>query len=160
MALIGQLINRTIAVNDRLKEERLRLLPVTPQRQQERQLKRLLRKAAYTRFGMYYRFHDILFASDITKEFSSQVPIFTYNSILDQWWHRTLDGEENVCWPGQTKYFALSSGTSESASKRIPLTRDMINAIKRASVKQILSGRNFNVPSTTFEKRILMLGGS
>jgi hypothetical protein len=36
----------------------------------------------------------------------------------------------------------------------------MIHSIKRASVKQILSARSFDFPSETFEKRIVMLGGS
>ncbi|MBA3648690.1 MAG: GH3 auxin-responsive promoter family protein [Chitinophagales bacterium] len=160
MPLLGQLIKRTIVLNERLKVQRNRLLPVTPLRQQEKQLKRLLRKAAYTRFGIHYRFHDILYSENILKTFQERIPLYDYNSILDQWWNRTLNGEDNVCWPGKTKYFALSSGTSESSSKRIPLTGDMITAIKRASVKQILSGKNFNLSPATFEKTIVMLGGS
>jgi hypothetical protein len=158
--LLGSLIERTIAINDRLSEQRRRLLPVSPLRRQERQLKRLLRKAAFTEFGIEYRFYDILMSHDIMNAYRNTVPVFQYNSILEKWWHRTLDGQNNVCWPGRTKYFALSSGTSESASKRIPLTTDMIRAIKRASVKQILSARSFDFPPETFEKRILMLGGS
>ena len=158
--LLGPLIDRTIAINDRFKEQRRRLLPVSAVKQQERQLKRLLRKAAFTEFGKYYRFYEILMAHDIRNAFRERVPVFHYNTIFVQWWHKILEGKYNVCWPGRTKYFALSSGTSESASKRIPLTSDMIRAIKRASVKQILSARNFDFPPEIFEKRILMLGGS
>lgn len=160
MPLLGPLIDRTIALNDRLKEQRHRLLPIRPQKHQERQLKRLLRKAAFTEFGKYYRFYNILMADDIMSAYREVIPVYHYNSILEQWWKRTLAGENNVCWPGRTKYFALSSGTSESASKRIPLTSDMIRAIKRASVKQILSAKHFDFSPEIFEKRILMLGGS
>ncbi|MBA2406958.1 MAG: GH3 auxin-responsive promoter family protein, partial [Chitinophagales bacterium] len=160
MPLLGALINRTIALNDRLTEQRHRFLPVSAVKQQERQLKRLLRKAAFTEFGKYYRFYEILMSSNILNVFREKIPVYDYNSILHQWWHRTLEGENNICWPGRTKYFALSSGTSESASKRIPLTTDMIRSIKRASVKQILSARHFHFSSKIFEKRILMLGGS
>lgn len=110
-------------------------------------LRRLLRKAAYTRFGLQYKFSDILREDDIIRAFRERVPVFDYNAIYNEWWHRTLEGEENVCWPGKTKFFALSSGTSESASKRIPLTSDMINAIKRGSIKQIISSRNYDLPA-------------
>ena len=123
-------------------------------------LQRLLRKAAYTKFGLEYRFADILKDEDLIGAFQQQVPVFNYNTIFSEWWHRTLDGEEDVCWPGKTKYFALSSGTSESASKRIPLTSDMIRAIKRGSIKQIISSRAFNLPAWVYEKKILMIGGS
>lgn len=160
MPLIGPLIDRTIALNERLKEQRDRLLPVSILKQQERQLKRLLRKAAFTEFGKHFRFYNILMKQDVLNAYREAVPVYHYNSILENWWQRTLNGEDNICWPGRTKYFALSSGTSESGSKRIPLTIDMIRAIKRASVKQILSGRHFGFPPEIFEKRILMLGGS
>lgn len=123
-------------------------------------LRRLLRKAAYTKFGLRYQFSEILRAENLIAAFQQHVPVHNYNSIYNQWWHRAMDGEENVCWPGRTKYFALSSGTSESASKRIPLTGDMIRAIKRGSIKQILSSRSFNLPASVYEKKILMLGGS
>ncbi|MBK6484162.1 MAG: GH3 auxin-responsive promoter family protein [Chitinophagaceae bacterium] len=160
MPLLGPLIDRTIAINDRLREQRERLLPVSASKHQERQLKRLLRKAAYTAFGRHYRFYNILMEDDVIRAYRESIPIFNYNSIQEQWWNKALNGEANICWPGSTKYFALSSGTSESSSKRIPITGDMIRAIKRASVKQILSARHFGFPPEIFEKRVLMLGGS
>lgn len=77
-----------------------------------------------------------------------------------QWWHRCQRGEENVSWPGKVKYFALSSGTSESASKHIPVTQDMIKSIKKVGFKQLYSMANFNIKPATFEKGVLMLGGT
>ena len=61
---------------------------------------------------------------------------------------------------GKVKYFALSSGTSESASKHIPVTQDMIRSTKKVGFKQFYSMTNFRIPSGTFEKGVLMLGGS
>lgn len=153
--LLGQLIKRTISLNQRLS-----VAQSAPLKQQQKMLRRLLRKAAYTKFGLHYRFSEILRAENLIPAFQQHVPVHNYNSIYNQWWHRSMEGEENVCWPGRTKYFALSSGTSESASKRIPLTGDMIRAIKRGSIKQILSSRSFNLPAAVYEKKILMLGGS
>ncbi|MEO5673032.1 MAG: GH3 auxin-responsive promoter family protein [Chitinophagales bacterium] len=156
MTMIGQLIKRTITVSPRL-----RMIPaLSPERQQQKMLRRLLRKAAYTRFGLRYQFSEILRSENLIAAFQEQVPVHSYDTMFNDWWHRTLQGEENVCWPGKTKYFALSSGTAGTASKRIPLTVDMISAIKRGSIKQILSSRNFNLPASVYEKKILMLGGS
>lgn len=77
-----------------------------------------------------------------------------------QWWHRCQEGQENVSWPGKVKYFALSSGTSESASKHIPVTQDMIRSIKKVGFKQLYSMANFRIRPATFGKGVLMLGGT
>jgi hypothetical protein len=58
------------------------------------------------------------------------------------------------------KYFALSSGTSEASSKYIPVTSDMLRAIKKTSIRQIISLAQYDFPPEFFEKGILMLGGS
>ncbi len=154
--MLGQLIKRTLNIDTRLPL----IQPLTALRQQQKILRRLIRKAAYTKFGLKHQFVEILREENLINAFQEHVPVFNYNSMLEQWWHKTLEGEENVSWPGHTKYFGLSSGTSESASKRIPITREMIRAIKRASIKQIVSSKNYDLPSYIFEKKILMLGGS
>ena len=77
-----------------------------------------------------------------------------------EWWHRAQSGEENITWPGKVKYFALSSGTSESASKHIPVTKDMMTSINNVGFKQLYSMANFNIPPVTYQKGILMLGGT
>ncbi|MFM7016402.1 MAG: GH3 auxin-responsive promoter family protein, partial [Bacteroidota bacterium] len=88
-------------------------------------------------------------------------PVHDYNSIYAQWWNKALHNQENVCWPGKVKYFALSSGTSESSSKHIPVTTEMVKAIQRTSLRQIISlGGYQGLPDDLFSKGILMLGGS
>ncbi len=37
----------------------------------------------------------------------------------------------DVTWPGKIKYYALSSGTSEAASKYIPVTKDLLRSNTR-----------------------------
>ncbi|HRQ52232.1 MAG TPA: GH3 auxin-responsive promoter family protein, partial [Agriterribacter sp.] len=95
----------------------LKLHPGPQRRQQGRVLKKLLKKARYTEFGQAYHFDEILLHKHPEKIFQQLVPVFDYDSIYAQWWHRTLDGIPDVCWPGKIEYFALSSGTSGSASK-------------------------------------------
>jgi hypothetical protein len=92
--------------------------------------------------------------------FKEKVPFHNYNQMYNQWWKFCQQGEQDVCWPGKVKYFALSSGTSESSSKHIPVTDDMIKAVKKAGMKQFFSMQNFKLPSGVFDKGILMLGGT
>jgi hypothetical protein len=127
---------------------------------QRRTLKKLLRMANDTAFGEYYNFWDILRSKNPIKMFQERVPVFDYNSIYKQWWYRTLTGESYVAWPGTVKYFALSSGTSEASSKYIPVTNDMIRAIKKTSIRQLVSLAQYDFPNEFYEKGILMLGGS
>ncbi len=156
MALLGTLIARSLRIR---KQFTIKVAP--PRIYQRRVLRHLLERGQYTAFGKKYGFDAMLSESlDWEKEFREKVPLHNYNSMFEQWWHRCLEGEENVTWPGRVKYFALSSGTSESASKHIPVTRDMIRSTKKVGFKQFYSMTNFNIPANTFEKGILMLGGS
>jgi hypothetical protein len=139
----------------------LRIPPNDPQRQQMKVLKKLLKKARFTGFGQQYRFDEILLSQHPGKRFQQLVPIFDYSSIYKDWWHKTLEGIPDVCWPGKIKYFALSSGTSEAASKYIPITNDLIKGNKLVMVRMLLSLRNYhNIPLHNIPKGWLTLGGS
>ncbi|MEO5647490.1 MAG: GH3 auxin-responsive promoter family protein [Chitinophagaceae bacterium] len=137
-------------------------LPVSsPKRQQLKVLKKLLRKARFTEFGQEYKFDEILLSRHAGKTFQQLVPTFNYNKIYESWWHRTLEGIPDVCWPGVIKFFALSSGTSESSSKYIPITKELIRANTITSIRQLISLAGYsNVPKSSVSKGWLMLGGS
>ncbi len=139
----------------------LRLPQNNPRRQQLLVLKKLLRKARFTEFGQKYRFDEILMHKDLDKKFREMVPAYNYSSIYKEWWHRTLEGIPDVCWPGKIKYYALSSGTSEASSKYIPITNDLLKGNRVAMIKQILSLRNYDdIPIKSIGKGWLMIGGS
>jgi hypothetical protein len=128
--------------------------------QQLKTLRKLLAKAHDTAFGREYNFIDILNSDDLVKSYQEFVPVNNYLSIK-KWWQRSFDGEKSVCWPGKTFYFALSSGTTDSASKYIPVSNDMRKRLTRASLKQIIHiGRSKNIPRNTLSKHSLMIGGS
>lgn len=156
MAILGNLIARSLQLRKKFN------LPVAaPQTYQRHALRQLLERGQYTAFGKHYGFGDILSTEiDFIAAFRERVPIHTYSDMHAEWWHRCQNGEENVCWPGKVKYFALSSGTSESASKHIPVTQDMIKSIKNVGFKQLYSMANFKIRPVAFEKGILMLGGT
>ena len=139
----------------------LKLPTNSPKRQQIRVLKKLLKKARFTEFGQQYFFDEILLNRHPGKKFQELVPIFNYNSIHEKWWHKTLKGVPDVCWPGKIKYFALSSGTSESSSKYIPVTNDLMVGNRIVMLKQFLSLRTYEgVSWKNVGKGFLMLGGS
>ncbi len=155
MALLGQIIKRYLKI-----QSRITLRNASHRRYQELELRRLLKKAADTQFGKHYQFDDILRAKDPYAQFAAKVPFHNYSSMYEQWWHKSHEGQPNVAWPGKVKYFALSSGTSESASKHIPVTADMVKSTKKTGFKQFCSMLNFDLPDNVFSKGILMLGGT
>lgn len=156
MAIIGNLLKRFVKARKTIQD---RLRKPSPEWQQK-ELRELLFKAKNTEFGKTYNFSQILKAPDVYKAFSERVHIYDYNSIFDNWWYKTLRGVENVTWPGRTLFFALTSGTSGSASKRVPITVDMIKAMRKGSVRQILSIADLNLPEELYQKKVLLLGGS
>jgi hypothetical protein len=132
-----------------------------PRRQQLKVLKKLLTKARFTEFGQQYRFDDILFSKHIGKKFQELVPVHDYNKIYEEWWKKTLEGVPDVTWPGKIKYYALSSGTSEAASKYIPVTRDMLRSNRVNYIRQLLSLFSYeHLPRNAVTKGFLMLGGA
>ena len=133
----------------------------SPKRAQLRVLKKLLRRARYTAFGQKNKFEQILLSRHPGKTFQQNVPTYNYNKIYNEWWYQTLDGKEDICWPGKIKYFALSSGTSESASKYIPITNDLLKGNKVIMIKQLLSLLTYQgISLSSIGSGMLTLGGS
>ncbi|MFC3198308.1 GH3 auxin-responsive promoter family protein [Parapedobacter deserti] len=153
MAIFGELIKRAIDVTGYIHDD------PSPVDAQLKVLRHLLDKAKYTVFGKTYGFEAILASSDPVKAFQQAVPIYDYDKLYAEWWRYVREGYHNVTWPGGQRYFALSSGTT-SNSKAIPVTDDMLDAIKRSGIQQILSLKNFDLPGDFFEKQIMMLGSS
>ncbi|APG59928.1 GH3 family domain-containing protein [Christiangramia salexigens] len=154
MAIFGSIIKSLIDLKESLTPEGEAI------KDQEEVLKNLLKKAKDTSFGKHYDFKAILEAEDIRKSFAEKVPYFDYNKMDMEWWHKYHDGEENVSWPGRPPYFAISSGTTGKSSKRIPVTEDMLESIRKAGIKQVSALSNFDLPADFFEKEIMMLGSS
>ena len=121
----------------------LRLPTNSPKRQQLRVLKKLLKKAKYTQFGQHYKFENMLMQRDPRRAFRESIPAYDYSKIYKEWWHLTLKGQSDICWPGKIKFFALSSGTSEAASKYIPVTNDLLRGNKVIMIKQLISLFNY-----------------
>jgi len=154
MPILGSIFKRAIDIRAKIPTRK------DAWKQQQKTLRKLLTKAQFTAFGEAYGFSEILKAEDQVSAFQKQVPTFDYSSMFKQWWYRALNGEPYVSWPNHIKYFALSSGTSESSSKHIPVTRDMIKAISRAGIRQLVASAQYGLSGEHYSRGVLMLGGS
>jgi hypothetical protein len=157
MPILGSIIKTAYTLRQIPVDIKRNFNPVAAQR---KELKKLLSRAQDTAFGEQYKFADILEQKEVVKAFQESVPVHDYNSMFQNWWYRSLNGESWVTWPGKVKYFALTSGTSDSSSKHIPVTSDMLRAIQKASIRQLVMTTKYNFPDEFYEKGILMIGGS
>lgn len=122
-------------------------------------LKKLLNKAKDTSFGKVHHFSEVLRSDELTTDFMQAVEVGDYLKMLP-WWSRCRLGESDVTWPGKVEHYAVSSGTSDGSSKYIPVTKQMLRAIRRASIRQVLAISQTDVPKDHMAKKWLMIGGS
>ncbi len=161
MPIIGSILKKGIKLRETLEQDY-----TSPYDLQKKELSKLLISARNTSFGREYDFTAILeqFRSfgqhDFYEKFKQNIPIHDYDTMNDNWWQKTRDGEPDVCWPGKTKYFALSSGTSGASSKFIPVTKDMIRQIRKTGSRHVYTLSKYDLPDKFFQSGMLMLGGS
>lgn len=127
-----------------------------PYEVQDELLDRLISTGSKTKWGKKYDYRSI----KSVEEFKKRVPIQDYEDIkplVD----RVKNGEKDLLWPGETLWFAKSSGTTNEKSKFIPLTRDALEECHFKGGKDMLSIYCNNHPDTKiFNGKGLMLGGS
>src|SRR5690606_5287868 len=92
-----------------------------PNEVQEELLFSLIRNAEGTVFGKEYDFSSI----KSYDTFSERIPIVTYEKI-QPYIERARQGEANVFWNTPIKWFAKSSGTTDTKSKFIPVSKASI----------------------------------
>jgi hypothetical protein len=154
MALLGNLIKKGVELNQRLLSTR-----IDPVENQEEQLRELISAARKTSFGKYYNFNSLLASKDIVAEFKERVPIHEYEKIHNRWWEQQQK-QPDITWPGKPDFFALSSGTTGKSSKRIPVTEEFLDSMRKVGTSLIRSLPNFDFPEELFESEILMLSSS
>ncbi len=123
---------------------------------QVRLLERLIRVSKDTEWGETFDYKNIT----NEKDFKQKVPLQDYES-LKGFIYRMMNGEENILWPGEIKWFAKSSGTTNDKSKLIPVSEDAFNQCHFKAGKDMLSLFLKNKPdSEIFTGKALVLGGS
>lgn len=156
MPIVGKLLKRTTAItykrNVKKKKDILN---------QKETLIKLLSKAKKTTFGFHYNFGELLNdEGNIIKGYQENVPITDYDNFYKDWLHRSIGGVKDWTWPGRIRYFALSSGTTGSPSKRIPVTNHMIRSFQKSSLKQLLTLHELNLSEDFYNGHLLAVGGS
>lgn len=119
-------------------------------------LERLLHTAARTEWGQRYGYDNM----HSYEEFAAKVPISTYEE-LKGYIDRMRHGERDVLWPGQVKWYAKSSGTTNDKSKFIPVSRDGLHDTHYQGGTDAVALYLHNNPlSRLFDGKALILGGS
>jgi hypothetical protein len=116
----------------------------------------LLAKASNTEWGKKYDYSSI---SSI-KDFQNRIPVQSYEELIP-WVERLRKGESNLLWPGETKWFAKSSGTTSTKSKFIPMSRESLEDCHYRGARDMIAVYVCNNPETgIFNGKSLILGGS
>ena len=127
-----------------------------PNEVQNELLHELIKKASKTETGKLYEFKTI----KSYNIFKSRVPLCNYDDI-ELNIERCRKGEQNIFWPSNIKWFAKSSGTTNSKSKFIPLSSEALEDCHYKAGKDMLSlYYNNNEDSQLLTGKSLRLGGS
>lgn len=116
----------------------------------------LMSNAKHTEYGRKYSFGAVGSYSD----YASHVPVNTYEE-LKGYIDRMRHGERNVLWPGQVKWYAKSSGTTNDKSKFIPVSQAGLHDTHYQGGTDAVALYLHNNPlSRLFDGKALILGGS
>ncbi|MBR4940227.1 MAG: GH3 auxin-responsive promoter family protein [Burkholderiaceae bacterium] len=116
----------------------------------------MLNRAKNTLWGNQYNFNTI----SAYEQFARRVPITPYEE-LRPYVMRMINGERDVLWPGITRNFAQSSGTSDGKSKYIPITADSFKRCHYQGGTDVVAHYlNLYPDSRMFSGKGFILGGS
>jgi len=116
----------------------------------------LIGQGKLTEWGKSNSFQSI----ENQRQFREQVPLQDYEDIKP-FVDRAIAGEQNILWPGETKWFAKSSGTTSDRSKFIPVTKDSLEGCHYKGGKDLLAIYYNNFPQANlYSGKHLVVGGS
>lgn len=123
----------------------------------------ILQAAKNTEFGKTYGFESISSSSSdlfaLHKKLKENIPIHSYDDIKP-YIERMRQGEENILWPGKTKWFSKSSGTTSDKSKYIPVSSEALENCHYKGGKDMFALYINNHPeSNLFQGKNLAMGG-
>ncbi len=123
---------------------------------QEDLLRKLVSQARYTEWGRQHDYSSI----ENAEQFKQRVPLQDYES-LKPYIFRLKNGEQNLLWNTEIKWFAKSSGTTNDKSKFIPVSAEALEECHFKGGKDLLCIYFHNKPeSELFNGKLLTMGGS
>ncbi|MBU0489278.1 MAG: GH3 auxin-responsive promoter family protein [Bacteroidetes bacterium] len=119
-------------------------------------MKKLITTAKDTEFGKKFDFRSI----NTYETFRERLPILDYDQ-LNPYIIRLRQGEQNLLWPTDIRWFAKSSGTTCDRSKFIPVSQEALEDCHFKGGKDLMSVFCNNNPNTkVFTGKAVTLGGS
>ncbi len=151
-----EFINSIISWFLKKRKHQIELFLKYPNDVQNELLLKLLNSAKNTEFGKKYNFSSIKNYDD----FSKKIPIQKYETI-EPLIERCRQGQQNLFWNSKIKWFAKSSGTTNSKSKFIPVSEEALTDCHFKAGKDMLClFINNNDNTKIFKGKSLRLGGS
>lgn len=127
-----------------------------PERVQRAELSRLISAGHRTEWGREHGYAGM----EGYEDYAARVPVTPYEDIRPRVM-RMITGERDVLWPGLTRRFAQSSGTSDGKSKYIPVTAESLRRSHYRGASDVVSHYLSLYPdSRVFDGRSFILGGS
>ncbi|GIV38674.1 MAG: hypothetical protein KatS3mg033_0474 [Thermonema sp.] len=149
-------INRLASWWFRPAMRRIRFFMEKPALAQDFQLRHLLHRAQKTEWGKRYGFKEIKHYDT----FRERIPVSSYEQLYP-FIERMMQGERDVLWPGQVRWFAKSSGTTNDRSKYIPVPKESLHYCHFQGGKDLLTLYLENTPDTrVFNGKALSIGGT
>jgi hypothetical protein len=156
-------INSLLSLHFSSRHEEISFFRQHPGLAQSKVFFSLLQKAASTKWGNEYGYQGLASSDDFDaafKSFREAVPLSSYDD-LQPWIKRVQQGEKNVLWPSDARWFAKSSGTTSDKSKFIPVSTEALEECHYRGGKDVMSLYLENYPSTNiFTGKTLSIGGS
>jgi len=151
-----QLLNSIVGWFNVKRLHQIELFKQYPYNVQQDILFKLIIKAKDTEWGKKFRFDKIRSVEDFQKN----IPLQSYDDIKP-YVNRLRDGEQNLLWPGEIKWFAKSSGTTNDKSKFIPVSKEALEDCHFRGGKDIMAIYTDLHPNTkVYTGKGLTLGGS
>jgi len=108
---------------------------------QERALLSLVAAARDTEFGLAHGFASIRSIAD----YQACVPVGEYRDVAPLL-HRALGGECSIVWPGRTRDWVRTAGTT-AGPKIIPVTAEAFSSHQKGAWDAFLMGSGASVPA-------------
>lgn len=154
--LAMSLINKALRIYFAKRIKAIRQYSTQPVDIQKRMLNMLVQKGSKTWIGEKYDFGSIHSISD----YQQRIPIQKYEDFAPAI-ERIRKGESNVLWPGETHWFAKSSGTTNDKSKFIPVTNAALQQCHyQGGIDSCALFLENNPNTEVFKGKTLTLGGS
>lgn len=127
-----------------------------PYNVQKETFSKLISRAKDTEWGLKYGYSD----NFTIEKFQEKVPLQSYEEIKP-FVERLRNGEQNLLWPEEIKWFAKSSGTTNDKSKFIPVSNETLEDCHFRGGKDVIALYTNIYPENGILKgKALTLGGS